>query len=598
MTPSSDADGPPAALAAFAGRARIDAGIAAEGPRLAFPADAAWLTVALDRRAGTYRLSLDLAAPAALRAEILTTAGPLPLRLAAEGPRANAIFALSEPLTALRLLPVEGGTIEVRAFDLAPAAPWVSMLPDWNVGPLRLPPRADPAPAAPVETPASWDGRVRIEAAEAVTVDGERMAVGEAGVLRLRFDPPLEPGAYRFAATFLTAGGEPALVEPRLLADGGAASPLDTLRILRPVDGRGSHAGFIRLDRPTATLLLRPREQRGDIVVRGLRVERQPLAAARHAVRLAARDVRGRAVDWLGRIEAPRPRGRSPESPAATLPSASIVVATRDAPHHLSRFLASLANTPEAHELILVDNGTTDAAALALLAEAATRPGVQVIRDGRPFNFAALSNLGARAARGEILVFANNDLEFVDPGWLAALLAEAMRPETGLAGARLLYPDGRVQHAGLVLAGEARVRHAERFLPGNRPGHAGRQRETTRVAGVTGALMALRRELFFSLGCFDSARFGVLYNDIDLCLRAHARGLENRLVPESMAVHHESASIGRPRTGDLFARGGPVWRWMRAGEADAFRQLWGDYLDADPCYPEASDPLAADFRLR
>ncbi|MCF3936652.1 glycosyltransferase family 2 protein [Acuticoccus sp. M5D2P5] len=599
MPPSSDRS----ALAAFVGEAGTvgtDEGITLDAARLVFPPRAAWVTVELERPAGVYAIEIECDTPAALRLEVVTRVGMLPLPVTRTGTRHTSRFAIDNPLVALRFMPIEAGAIAVRGFACRKVSPWRSVLPDWQIGPLRLPPRSAErfAPTA-VPRPASWDERIAI-AAEAVAVEGERFEVGEAGVLRLAFDPPLAPGRYRVAGAFYDETGGAALVEPRLLDPVTARSPLDTIRILRPVGGGARHAGTIRVERETAALLLRPREQRGSVRIADFSVRRiGPAGAAAAWLPLASRTVRAAVSEAMGRAVSAKPRSRAVSGAAVAGPRVSIVTATRDAPEHLARFLESLDRTQYApRELILLDNATQDPAALALLEGAAARPGIRVIRDDRPFNFAALSNRGAALAGGEVLVFANNDLEFVDPDWLAALVAEATREEVGIAGARLLYPDGRVQHAGLVLAGEARVRHLERFLPGRAAGHGGRQRHTTTVSGVTGALMAVRRGLFEALGGFDAARYGVLYNDIDLCLKAHARGLSNRLVPAAMAVHHESVSIGQRPTDALFARGGPIWRWARAVEADRFRQDWAGYLDADPCYPKACDPLAADFTPR
>lgn len=606
---STEAD----ALAAFEGRARIDAAIAVEGRRIVFPPRAAWLTVALERPAGAYRVTIDLAAPSALRLELASAEGFVPIPVERNGVQVTSVFASAAPLTLLRLMAVEAGPIEVVRCLVEAISPWRSLLPDWPIGSVRIPPRPPSAlpafTAATFAPPASWDRRVRALEAEAVTLDGERLRVGQTGVVRLVLDPPLARGWHRVEAVIETGSGAPALVEPRVLRP-HATSPLDTACILRPGRGGPHHAGDLWLSRPTVALLLRPREQRGEVVLRDLAISRAtPLDAVGRLLRLAgpaaaraARAALAGARTRSGQRAAGRhsaASGAAAAAPAAAMPVVSVVVATRDAPKHLARFLATFADTAYAPlELVLVDNGTRDGAARTLLAEAAESGRARVVLDDRPFNFAALNNLGARTARGDVLVFANNDLEFVQPRWLHELVAEAIRPEIGVAGARLLYPDGRVQHAGLVLAGEARVRHAERFLAASRPGHQQRQQRTTPVAAVTGALMALRREVFCALGGFDGEAFPVLYNDVDLCLRARRHGLCNVLVPAAMAVHHESASIGQRPGASLFARGGPVWRWGRAVEADRFRQRWSDDLDADPCYPPDLDALAADFRTR
>jgi GT2 family glycosyltransferase len=273
------------------------------------------------------------------------------------------------------------------------------------------------------------------------------------------------------------------------------------------------------------------------------------------------------------------------------------VVATRDAPRHLAAFLASLRATAPDAELVIVDNGTVDATARRLL-EDAERAGATVLHDDRPFNFAALANRGAAAASRDRLVFANNDIVFTRADWLDRLVEPLADEGVGVTGARLLYPDGRVQHGGIVLAGEARVRHAERFLPWWRRGHEGRQRRTVPVTGVTAALMATPRAVFVGLGGFDAARYGVLYNDIDYCLRARARGLSVLYVAGAEAVHAESVTIGPRQRRDPFARGGALWRLWRAAEADQFRGDWAALLDRDPCYPPDLDPVEAVFAPR
>lgn len=295
-----------------------------------------------------------------------------------------------------------------------------------------------------------------------------------------------------------------------------------------------------------------------------------------------------------------RPAQRPPQPPlprpaaAPGAPLVSVIAATRDAPALLEAFLASLGGTRGvAFETLLVDNATADRRASTLLRNAA-RNGVRVLSDARPFNFASLNNVAARQARGAVLVFANNDVTFPDPDWLAPLAAMALEPGIGCAGARLLYPDRRVQHAGLCLAGEWGVRHLERGAAGTDPGAAGRLETVHAVSAVSAALMAIRKDTFDALDGFDPA-FPVRYNDIDLCLRAGRRGLANVLVPQATAIHHESASIARfgRRAGRDKARA-----HQRRMERILFHERWNIELFADPRYPEACDPRSATFMPR
>src|SRR6266581_6186135 len=164
---------------------------------------------------------------------------------------------------------------------------------------------------------------------------------------------------------------------------------------------------------------------------------------------------------------------------------------------------------------------------------------VIAIKEG--FNWARFSNLAAAAATGEYLLFLNDDIEITDPEWLDALLAEAQRPEVGVVGPRLLYPDGRVQHAGMFLAAIGQARHAFRYAPGNDPGYFGLALTQRNVIAVTGACLITRRETFDELGGFDEAH-GIINNDLDYCLKAWRGGLVNVYTPHARLIHHEAVS--------------------------------------------------------
>lgn len=164
------------------------------------------------------------------------------------------------------------------------------------------------------------------------------------------------------------------------------------------------------------------------------------------------------------------------------------------------------------------------------------------------FNWSAFNNAGARAASGDFLLFLNDDIEAREAGWLDALLAQASRPEIGIAGARLLYPSGKVQHGGQYLT-QAHARHAFRFADEADPGPFGLAQVTREVSAVTGACMLMRREVFEQLGGFDEAH-SVVNNDVDMCLRAGAHGLGVIVTPQATLIHHELVS--RARIADVF----------------------------------------------
>lgn len=260
-------------------------------------------------------------------------------------------------------------------------------------------------------------------------------------------------------------------------------------------------------------------------------------------------------------------------------PLVSVIIPTRDRVDLLRCCLTSLqehagGNPPL--ELLLVDNGSTDPESLAYLDQLERHGQAQVLRRPGPFNYAALNNDAAALARGELLAFLNNDVEAVHPGWLASMVAQALRPEIGAVGARLLYEDGTVQHAGVVLGIGGVAGHAHKYLDAEQEGYQLRLQLAHDVSAVTAAAMVIRRQLFEQVGGFDAERFAVNYNDVDLCLRLMALGYRNLYCPDAVLVHHESRSRGVPVAGPSHE----LWQQER----QAMQQRWGAVLEADPHY--------------
>jgi GT2 family glycosyltransferase len=224
----------------------------------------------------------------------------------------------------------------------------------------------------------------------------------------------------------------------------------------------------------------------------------------------------------------------------------SIMIPFRDQPKLLRTCLDSVAATTRGQtnlEFVLIDNGSTDPETLSLVERLDARSDVSVLADARPFNWAALNNAGARQARGEILLFLNNDIEAHQTGWLPALCAQALRPDVAAAGARLLFPDRRLQHCGLVVGLTGAAGHVLGGLAEVDPGYLRMAVTARECSAVTGACLATRREVFDALEGFDQA-LGVDLNDVDYCLRAGVRGLRTIYEPAAELIHHESPSRG------------------------------------------------------
>ncbi len=200
------------------------------------------------------------------------------------------------------------------------------------------------------------------------------------------------------------------------------------------------------------------------------------------------------------------------------------------------------------------------------------------------FNWSRFNNRAVQAAQGDYLLFLNDDIEVIADDWLDAMMAHAVRPEVGIVGPQLLYPDGKVQHAGMFLSSQGLGRHAFRMLEGSDPGYFGLARTARNVIAVTGACMLVRRADFAALEGFDEAH-EIINNDLDYCLRAHELGQRIVFTPEARLIHHELAS--RDRMEDVFDTGRFGLRWQHvfaAGDPYFNPRLslhWDDYRPDD-----------------
>ena len=221
----------------------------------------------------------------------------------------------------------------------------------------------------------------------------------------------------------------------------------------------------------------------------------------------------------------------------------SLVIPMRNRVGFTRRCLASIerCSTYLPREIVLVDNGSSERASLDFLEETAARH--RVVRYPGPFNYSAICNAGARVARGQHLLFLNNDTQVETPDWLEALLEHSQRREVGAVGAQLLYPDRRIQHGGVFLMGQptAFAGHAFKHLPEHSDAWRGLAHVVRDVSAVTGACLMLRREVFEEVRGFDEA-IAVAFGDVDLCLRLRARGYLIVYTPLARLLHHESAT--------------------------------------------------------
>jgi GT2 family glycosyltransferase len=256
------------------------------------------------------------------------------------------------------------------------------------------------------------------------------------------------------------------------------------------------------------------------------------------------------------------------------LPSVSIIIPTRDGREMLEPCLASIAkvtNYPhDKIEIVIIDNGSTDPSTLRYLHDSAASGVIKLLRDPGAFNYSRLNNLGAREAKGEVLIFLNNDTLVDDPDWLRCLVGQAMQHDVGAVGAKLLYPDRTVQFGGTIVGFGGIAGHAHVGLPEDDGGYCGLAGVTHEVGAVTGACLAIRRALFEELGGLDTA-LAVACNDVLLCVEALQRGYRNVYVARPLLIHLESKTRGLDDTDakrELHLEEG---RYLRSRHRQVFR---------------------------
>lgn len=278
-------------------------------------------------------------------------------------------------------------------------------------------------------------------------------------------------------------------------------------------------------------------------------------------------------------------------------PLVSIVICTRNQYKLLHTCIQSITKktTYSNYEIIIVDNGSDEARTLAYLKQLPQKDSrVRVIRDDSPFNYSALNNMAVGHAQGDLVALLNNDIEVISADWLTEMVGHALRPEVGCVGAKLLYPDDTIQHAGVLVGSGPDLQgtvaaHYLRGIPREAPGYASRAIVTQELTAVTAACLLIRKSTFLKVGGLDSEHLAVTYNDVDFCLRVDELGLHNIWTPQAVLYHHESVSRGRDSSGKNLARFLPEQAYMK--------KRWANKLRYDPFYNPNFNHQRPDFLL-
>ncbi len=260
-------------------------------------------------------------------------------------------------------------------------------------------------------------------------------------------------------------------------------------------------------------------------------------------------------------------------------PKVTIIIPTKDHLEVLKKCLESIQKKTQYvnYNIIIVDNNSQDSQTIKYLKTISKKSNIKVLKFEKVFNFSAINNFAAGYSDGEYLLFMNNDTEVISEEWLSSMLEHAQRKEVGAVGAKLLYPDNTIQHAGIIIGmtGIPPIgAHSHRYLPASSPGYFGRTQITHNVSAVTAACVMIRKEVFEEVGMFDE-NIGVAFNDVDLCLKIRKKGYLIVYTPYALLYHHESLSRGLDDT--------KLKRFSE--EVKYVRERWGDLIDkGDPYY--------------
>lgn len=264
-------------------------------------------------------------------------------------------------------------------------------------------------------------------------------------------------------------------------------------------------------------------------------------------------------------------------------PLVSIIIPTKDKIEQLQRCLESLLEKTsyKNYEVLIVDNQSTAASAVQYLKglRDLNVPNIRILDYPHSFNFSAINNLAAREARGEYLVLLNNDTAIIQSDWLEALLNHAQRHEVGIVGAKLLYPNGTIQHAGVILGLRGPADHSFMGEAMDAPGYFGRLLLDQQYSAVTAACLMIRKSIYQEVGGMDEEKFKVSYNDVDLCLKVRKTGYSVVWTAHAIVMHEGNVSQRLVLNDSEDEK-----RSRFESEQKSMYRIWLKELAADPAY--------------
>ena len=270
----------------------------------------------------------------------------------------------------------------------------------------------------------------------------------------------------------------------------------------------------------------------------------------------------------------------------------SIIIPTRDNVEDLKKCVDSIIvkTSYQLFEIIIADNGSVNQETLVFFKQYSIKyPNIfKVIRIDIPFNYAKINNIAEKSAKGDFLLFLNNDTEVISDNWLTKLVSYAQLDHIGAVGAKLYYPDDTVQHAGVVVGIGGSAGHIHYHFPRCDNGYFGKLVSNTNFLAVTGACLMVKKTIFDNINGFDE-NFEVAFNDVDLCIRIYEKGYFNVWLHDVELYHFESKSRGYEDNAEKKKR--------FTKEINLLRNKWLKYIVSDPFYNINLTKKRSDFSL-
>ncbi len=266
-------------------------------------------------------------------------------------------------------------------------------------------------------------------------------------------------------------------------------------------------------------------------------------------------------------------------------PLVSIIIPTKNNAELLQKCILSIYKKTDYknYEILIVDNNSTDPATISFLKTiSVSHPNMRVLTYSKPFNYSAINNFAAKKAKGEYLLLLNDDTEALQGSWLHRMLQYAQRKDVGAVGARLVYNNKKLQHAGIILGMYGLAHHPGIGQDMTEPGYLNRFQVVQNFSAVTAACLLVKKNRYFEVGGLDDNDLKVLFNDVDFCLKLGKAGYRNVWTPYATLIHHGSSSLGK-KIKQTKKKAGKARNRIRK-EHQIMKERWMDLLTNDPSY--------------